>query len=497
MVFQSYHLLDDLTVQENIDLPLSYKDIPAQQRQSLVADTLDRFQIVAKKDLYPSQLSGGQQQLVGIARAVIHKPALLLADEPTGNLHSTPGQGNHGTLSRTESARNDHRAGHALRRPTRPTEAAPFSCATAGWSATRQSCTERCSRRRWRQRTEIAASQVRRLASTRIHCLIADSCDRPTLLPRQRSQPPVAASEMPKSHNPLSAYSPTTVPEPDADKFAASRAADSRWQALPVSERRHRSRARKQSRSGHRPLQPAHRRYRHPAHQSGRNLSRRQHRRGAGNTRRRRRRLWRGRSRRGRRRHHGRRRRRGCGRFRTGAIHPGAGTGLILRPVDQCQRWRASIRPQPLSNLQLNGVPTLQTNTGQLNVELPQAFPTGTTLQLRVQQQPPDDQQPLHQSLAGLEFVLPRFAFSSNCSPASASAPTCVICASRRTTRRFPTSLSKTRSSPPSPRSKTYTGTWSAPTSRRASTSSPWPSPSRRSRTPRSNCSWKAFRRWM
>jgi len=89
MVFQSYHLLDDLSVQENIDLPLSYKDIPRRERQGLVADTLDRFQIVGKKDLYPSQLSGGQQQLVGIARAVIHKPALLLADEPTGNLHST------------------------------------------------------------------------------------------------------------------------------------------------------------------------------------------------------------------------------------------------------------------------------------------------------------------------------------------------------------------------------------------------------------------------
>jgi putative ABC transport system ATP-binding protein len=89
MVFQSYHLLDDLTVQENIDLPLSYKDIPRGQRQSMVADTLDRFQIVAKKDLFPSQLSGGQQQLVGVARAVIHKPPLLLADEPTGNLHSS------------------------------------------------------------------------------------------------------------------------------------------------------------------------------------------------------------------------------------------------------------------------------------------------------------------------------------------------------------------------------------------------------------------------
>jgi putative ABC transport system ATP-binding protein len=89
MVFQSYHLLDDLTVAENIDLPLSYKDIPRSERQALVADTLDRFNIVGKKDLYPNQLSGGQQQLVGIARAVIHKPSLLLADEPTGNLHSS------------------------------------------------------------------------------------------------------------------------------------------------------------------------------------------------------------------------------------------------------------------------------------------------------------------------------------------------------------------------------------------------------------------------
>jgi putative ABC transport system ATP-binding protein len=88
-VFQSYHLLDNLTVFENLDLPLSYKDLKKSERHSMVCDTLDRFQIVGKKDLYPSQLSGGQQQLVGVARAVINKPKLLLADEPTGNLHST------------------------------------------------------------------------------------------------------------------------------------------------------------------------------------------------------------------------------------------------------------------------------------------------------------------------------------------------------------------------------------------------------------------------
>jgi ABC-type lipoprotein export system ATPase subunit len=88
-VFQSYHLLDNLTVYENLDVPLSYRDIPRSQRQSMVADTLDRFGIVGKKDLYPSQLSGGQQQLVGVARAVIAKPSVILADEPTGNLHSS------------------------------------------------------------------------------------------------------------------------------------------------------------------------------------------------------------------------------------------------------------------------------------------------------------------------------------------------------------------------------------------------------------------------
>jgi putative ABC transport system ATP-binding protein len=91
-VFQSYHLIDDLTLFENLELPLAYKNIPRKERVSVVCDTLDRFQIVAKKDLFPSQLSGGQQQLVAVARAVISNPKLILADEPTGNLHSTQGE---------------------------------------------------------------------------------------------------------------------------------------------------------------------------------------------------------------------------------------------------------------------------------------------------------------------------------------------------------------------------------------------------------------------
>jgi len=91
-VFQQFHLLDDLTVAENLDIPLSYRDVKKSERQAIVADTLDRFGIVAKKDLFPSQLSGGQQQLVAVARAIIAKPALLLADEPTGNLHTDQGR---------------------------------------------------------------------------------------------------------------------------------------------------------------------------------------------------------------------------------------------------------------------------------------------------------------------------------------------------------------------------------------------------------------------
>jgi putative ABC transport system ATP-binding protein len=91
-VFQQYHLLDDLTVYENLEIPLSYRKVGKIERSAIVADALDRFQIVAKKDLFPRQLSGGQQQLVGVARAIISNPKLLLADEPTGNLHSSQGE---------------------------------------------------------------------------------------------------------------------------------------------------------------------------------------------------------------------------------------------------------------------------------------------------------------------------------------------------------------------------------------------------------------------
>jgi putative ABC transport system ATP-binding protein len=91
-VFQQYHLLDDLTVYENLEVPLTYRDVKKSERAAIVADVLDRFQIVGKKDLFPSQLSGGQQQLVAVARAVIAGPKLILADEPTGSLHSSQGR---------------------------------------------------------------------------------------------------------------------------------------------------------------------------------------------------------------------------------------------------------------------------------------------------------------------------------------------------------------------------------------------------------------------
>ncbi len=123
-MFQSYHLLDNLTVYENIDLPLSYRDVKKAEREGMVADILDRFNIVGKKDLFPNQLSGGQQQLVAIARAVVAKPTLILADEPTGNLHSDQGKEIMELFRRLNEARHDDRPGHALEGERRRTASA-------------------------------------------------------------------------------------------------------------------------------------------------------------------------------------------------------------------------------------------------------------------------------------------------------------------------------------------------------------------------------------
>ena len=136
-VFQQYHLIDDLTVPENLDIPLSYRNVKKSEREAIVADTLDRFGMVGKKDLYPRQLSGGQQQLVGVARAVIAKPKLILADEPTGNLHSSQGR----EIMELFKKLNDEgttiiQVTHSEENATSAT--ASSSCATAGSRAARR-----------------------------------------------------------------------------------------------------------------------------------------------------------------------------------------------------------------------------------------------------------------------------------------------------------------------------------------------------------------------
>ena len=142
-VFQSYHLLDHLTVYENLDVPLSYRNVKKSERDSIVCDILDRFSIVGKKDLYPNQLSGGQQQLVAVARAIIANPKVILADEPTGNLHSEQGREIMELFKKLNADRHDDRPGDALRDERARTATGSFVCATGGssrnrrWSETR------------------------------------------------------------------------------------------------------------------------------------------------------------------------------------------------------------------------------------------------------------------------------------------------------------------------------------------------------------------------
>lgn len=126
-VFQQYHLIDELTVYENIEMPLLYQKVKSSERKSLVCDMLDRFNIVGKKDLFPNQLSGGQQQLVGIARAIIGKPSLLLADEPTGNLNTEQGREIMNLFKKmNEDGTTIVQVTHSRER--RPTEAVPYIC---------------------------------------------------------------------------------------------------------------------------------------------------------------------------------------------------------------------------------------------------------------------------------------------------------------------------------------------------------------------------------
>jgi ABC-type lipoprotein export system ATPase subunit len=134
-VFQSYHLLDDLTVYENIELPLAYRNVPKKEREAIVCDALDRFNIVGKRDLFPAQLSGGQQQLVGVVRATVAKPELLLAEEPTGNLHSDQAKEIMDLFCKLNAA-GPRSFRSRIRKQMPVTERESFGLRTDGWSLT-------------------------------------------------------------------------------------------------------------------------------------------------------------------------------------------------------------------------------------------------------------------------------------------------------------------------------------------------------------------------
>ena len=286
----------------------------------------------------------------------------------------------------------------------------------------------------------------------------------PALSKSYSTPAPTLRLDIPHSYNPIDAYRPAMVPQPNLANSSAHRQPHSRRRARDLAQRRDRARARKQSRPRNRPLQHSHRARRRPAHAGRRHLPRRQHGRRPEHPGRRRRRLWFGKLGRGGWRYDRRCWRRGHRRVGPGAIDVGHGNHrLLLRPNDQRDAQLQHLT-QPLANISIYGVQSLHTDTITGNVSYAQAFPTGTSLSVAFNNDRITSNSIYTYLLPELDSYSSGRRCSSSCSPASDSVPTCAICASHATTRRSPTRPSNCRSSPPSRRSPTCTGTSWPPT---------------------------------